>query len=193
MIEYDIINYENIFDYARYLCECIKESNFKPDIILGISRGGLILTRIIADMLGVEDIKIIGAKSYFSIGKKEEDVVLYNLDDVKLTSQKVLIVDDVADSGKTLEVIANYVEKDLNVGCGNYKVATLHYKPNTSVYEPDFYVVETKQWVVYPWEWYGFAREYMDDSKTTRTRKRIDLLDIGIPLTVIDDVLNKEE
>ena len=60
----------------------------------------------------------------------------------------MLIVDDVSDTGRSLAVAKDHVQK---AGAEEIKVATLHYKPHSS-FKPDYFVDETSAWVVYPWE-----------------------------------------
>ena len=61
--------------------------------------------------------------------------------------RRILIVDDVADTGKSLIVAKDYLMKR---GASEIKVATLHFKP-TSSFKPDYYVDMTTAWICYPW------------------------------------------
>jgi len=89
---------------------------FKPTSIFGIPRGGLIIAVKLSHLLGVPLTLI-----------------------QPLKDNNCLVVDDVADTGATLEKFKNY------------KTATLHYKPWSSV-KPTYYVEETTDWIIYPWE-----------------------------------------
>jgi hypothetical protein len=72
-----------------------------------------------------------------------------------LKGKKVLLVDDIADSGRSLAVAKDYITKK---GAKEVRTATLHYKPE-SASKPDYFVVTTTAWVVYPWERHEMERE----------------------------------
>ena len=99
--------------------------------IHGLSRGGLIPAVMLSHKLRVPYVDSV----------------------VNLNASKVLIIDDICDSGKTLKKWEDY------------STAVLHYKPHTSCYEPTLWSVHTKSdnWIVYPWE--------RKDSKTIQDYK----------------------
>jgi hypoxanthine phosphoribosyltransferase len=65
-----------------------------------------------------------------------------------MKQKRMLLVDEVADTGDTLLHAINHVKE---LGVKEVRSAVLHYKP-TSVVKPDFFMVETTSWIVYPWE-----------------------------------------
>jgi hypoxanthine phosphoribosyltransferase len=73
----------------------------------------------------------------------------------------VLIVDDIADTGRSLAVAKDYV---LRKGAKEVKVATIHYKPD-SIFKPDYCIASTTAWVVYPWERNEVERELAKKKK----------------------------
>jgi hypothetical protein len=70
--------------------------------------------------------------------------------DALLNRKRILIIDDIWDTGQT----AMSVRERIEAAGGEAEIAVLHYKPGHSVYaeKPDYYVVETDRWIVYPWE-----------------------------------------
>ncbi|NWG08723.1 MAG: phosphoribosyltransferase [Nitrososphaerales archaeon] len=129
------------------LARAIKKSGFKPDILLGISRGGLIPVSILSDRLGVKS-EIIRVEYYCGVKETNDKPMITQPVFSKLNEKKVLIVDDVADLGHSLELVKNYVRSK---GAKEIKVCTLHYKP-WSIVKPEYFFEETKAWVIYPWE-----------------------------------------
>ncbi len=127
--------------------------DFKPDIIVGISRGGLVPARIMSDILGIREVAILGIRFYKEIGKAEEKPVITQDISIDIREKRILIVDDVADSGKSLIFAKEYLKEAKEV-----KTATLHYKP-VSEYKPDYFVASTTAWIVYPWEIHEIERE----------------------------------
>ncbi|MFH2024116.1 MAG: phosphoribosyltransferase [Candidatus Micrarchaeota archaeon] len=146
------INWDVAIKYCEQLASMIKH---KPDVIIGISRGGLVPARILSDILAVKEIKIIGASFYTNIEKTKDTLSITQHISEELNDKSVLIVDDVADSGKSLKEVYDYIIKK---GAKKIKTATLHYKPK-SIFKPDYYVMITDAWIVYPWEVHETERE----------------------------------
>jgi hypothetical protein len=128
------------------LADSLRE--YKPDVIVGISRGGLIPAVRLSHILGDVEFKVIDVKFYKDIGERGEKPVITIPLHGDLEGKKVVIVDDVSDTGKTLQVV---IEEVKNRGAKDIKVACLAMKPWTSVV-PDFYVFRTDKWIVFPWE-----------------------------------------
>lgn len=132
-----------IFSLADRLRE-----NFMPDIIVGIARGGLIPAVRLSHVLGDVELRVIDVKFYTDIEKRMErpeiKIPLYG----DFRDKRVIIVDDVSDTGKTLQVVIGEVKR---LGAKEVKVVCLAMKPWTAVI-PDFYVFRTDKWIVFPWE-----------------------------------------
>ncbi|WP_297465108.1 phosphoribosyltransferase [Thermococcus sp.] len=122
--------------------------HFRPDVVVGIARGGLVPAVMLSHILGDLELKVIDVKFYKDVEKKMERPVITIPLHGSLEGKRVLIVDDVSDTGKTLEVV---IEDVKNAGASEVKVACLSMKPWTKVV-PDFYVFRTDKWVVFPWE-----------------------------------------
>lgn len=122
------------------------EREFVPDMIVGIARGGLIPAVRLSHLLGDKLLRMIHIKFYKDIDLRQERPEL--LADVGKLPKKVLLVDDVADTGETLEFVLKHVKE---MGAKEVKVATIAYKPKSRV-KPDYYVFETDKWIVFPWE-----------------------------------------
>jgi hypothetical protein len=129
------------------IVEEVERRGFKPDLILGVSRGGIIPALLVSDRLGVP-LDIIGVRFYKGVGDVEERPHIIQDISRELGDKRVLIIDDVSDTGHTLRLVKNYVEER---GAREVMVCTLHYKP-WAVYRPDYYVEETEAWIIYPWE-----------------------------------------
>ncbi len=122
--------------------------NFMPDVIVGIARGGLIPAVRLSHILGDVEIKVIDVKFYKDINERMEKPRITIPLHGHFEGKKVVIVDDVSDTGKTLEVVIEEVKR---AGAKEVKVACLSMKPWTKVV-PDFYVFRTDKWIVFPWE-----------------------------------------
>lgn len=119
---------------------------FNPDIIVGIARGGLIPAVRLSHLLEDRLMRVIHVKYYEDIDIRKEKPEIWS--DVRKLEGRVLVVDDVADTGGTLGVVLDHIKQRTK---GEVKVATIAWKPRSSV-KPDFYVFEADKWIVFPWE-----------------------------------------
>jgi len=127
--------------------ELIKEvKSFYPEAILSIARGGFTLSHAMAEGLNIRDLQSIRTELYDGTCKREE---LKLFGHCQFGVKRVLVVDDIADSGETLAFIMNYLEE--NFPAVEFKSATLFYK-KTSIYKPDFWVNEANNWIEFFWE-----------------------------------------
>lgn len=146
----DWTEYESLLDQ---LIAQIKESDFIPDLILGISRGGLpvadALTRAFSKPMAV-----IAASSYKGAGEVSQGQleVSEHIATLHPLAGKVLLVDDLVDSGLTLKALAMQL-KSRHSDVVDLKTAVLWAKPN-SKFKPDFRAVELEHdlWIVQPFE-----------------------------------------
>ncbi len=137
-------DYTNFRDDTKQLIERVKD--FKAEAIVAIARGGYTLSHAMAEGLGIRDIQSIRTELYDKESKREI-LSLFGSCDFKV--KKVLIIDDIADSGETLAYIMKYLQK--NFPDITFKSATLFYK-KTSIYEPDFWINEANVWIEFFWE-----------------------------------------
>ena len=139
------------------LCEELvrKTGDYKPDVLIGVSRGGLVPLRIFSDVLDIRKIGVLGIQFYKKIGETRDFPEITHDMPLNINGKKVLIIDDVADTGKSLIAAKEYIEKK---GASEIRTATLHYKP-TSEIKPDYFIGTTTKWVVYPWERHEVDRE----------------------------------
>lgn len=141
------LSWEELLRLVRRLARGLQGEEF--DLILGIARGGLIPTALLAQALGVRDLLTAAVMFYEGEDALPEPVFLQFPPDPLLFGKRVLVVDDVWDSGRT----AFAVKARVRQAGGFPLVATLHFKPgrNRVPDRPDFYAEATEAWVVYPW------------------------------------------
>lgn len=152
-----IITFDNIKDETKNLCEKIITSNFIPDVIIGIAKGGVIPATLIAYHLNIPTFKTIQIKSYNLENKKSDTIFssgTLSLFDELNKYQNILIVDDLVDSGKTLQSfkqLYEYLKSIVNIHA-NIKFACIYYK-ETSDFKPDYYSkICGNEWLDFPWE-----------------------------------------
>ena len=141
-------SWEDVERLSEELAQMIIESGYEPDVVVAISRGGFDPARILCDQLGIRRLASVQVEFYSGVqDTAEKPRIVYPLN-ADVRGKKVLLVDDVSDTGVSLEAAKDHV---LEGGPGDLRVATLHIKPWTS-FRPDYHASETEAWIVYPWE-----------------------------------------
>jgi len=147
--------WERIHVESLQLSSKILQSGYYPDVVIGVLRGGYIIARLVTDVIQVEDLGVVEVKFYKGIGERAERPIITQPLTTDVRGKKVLIIDDVVDSGRTLQVVSEQVRLR---GAKDVKSAVLYYKPK-SIIKPDYFIVETEAWVFFPWEIGEFIRE----------------------------------
>ena len=148
MAERAFISWAEVDRLCGLVCAKIAKSGYKPDIIIAVARGGWVPARIISDRLGVRAAASMGITFYDHDKKIANGPTITQFTPELSKGKKVLLVDDVSDSGKSLWLAK---EKLLEAGASKVIVATIHIKAKTS-FVPDFWAKEENRWIEYPWE-----------------------------------------
>jgi len=147
-LEFLFLSWDNVQWLSEKVSDLIMDSGYKPDLMIAISRGGFDPARIISDQLNIRKLASLQIIYYTGLNsRKDEPEVLFPLN-AQVEGLKVLVVDDVSDSGNSLIMVKKYVEEK---GASEVKIATLHHKPWSKLM-PDFYAEEVDKWIIYPWE-----------------------------------------
>ncbi len=155
-MKYLRLSWEEIEAACRRLAEGIKERRLEFDVIVGIARGGLIPARILSDMLGNDELQTMRIKFYDAVGKTTERPTILS-PQLKVKGKRILLVDDIADTGKSLAAATEYLREG---GAGAVFTAALAKKPSSCMV-PDIYTLETDAWVIFPWEVQETARDIL--------------------------------
>ena len=172
-------SWDEILGKSIKLAEKIRKTEKEQfDCIVGVSRGGLALTRILSDLLDIQNVMITRCEYYTDIGEKKKKPVITQKIQGNITGRRVLVVDDVADSGESLIIIKDYLKSKRPA---DLKVATVFTKPWCKV-TPDYSVATTDAWIIFPWEYYEAIKSLSATngkdilSKTHIPEKYIDML-----------------
>jgi hypoxanthine phosphoribosyltransferase len=142
------LSYEQFGIAVRELSQLIMDSDYKPDIILSIARGGLLIGGALGYALDVKNTFTMSVEFYTGINERLAlPVVLPPVPNkVDLTGLKVLVADDVADTGATLKLVREF--------CGGYVAevrSAVLYEKSQSVEKPDYVWRHTDLWIEFPW------------------------------------------
>jgi hypoxanthine phosphoribosyltransferase len=147
-VEYEVPTWNQIYDMLLSQTRKIQINDYKPEVIIGVARGGLVPARILSDLLEITELGFLQIEFYQNINKSKDQPTLRQSLTVQVTGKKTLIVDDIADTGESLR-LANVHTKKL--GASEIKNATLYQKPKSTI-TPDFFEKQTLNWVVFPWD-----------------------------------------
>lgn len=146
----------------------VVRSGFEPTFLVGVWRGGAPVGISVQEVLeyhGVEcDHIAIRTSSYTGIDQQSA-VRVHALDYLvsQLTFEdRLLLIDDVFDSGRSLEAVIAEMRRRCRRNLPEHiRIATVYYKPerNRSTLKPDYFVRATDQWLVFPHELQGLTRE----------------------------------
>lgn len=151
--EREILTWSRFGDAARQLAQQVIDSGWFPDVVVAVARGGILPAGAVAYALGVKAMGIMNAEFHSGIGPSVTQPVLLPplVDASALAGTHVLVVDDVADSGRTLAMVMEAV-----AGFGTAtrpteaRSAVVYVKPS-SVIAPDFAWRATSRWITFPW------------------------------------------
>ena len=152
----------------------IYESGYKPNYIIGVWRGGAPVGIAVQEFLSVLGIKsdhiAIRTSYYSSMGERNNSVQVYGLSYLikKLESEdSLLIVDDVFDTGKSIDQIIEDLKTACKKNTPEIRIATPFFKPsqNKTERKPDYYLHETDKWLVFPHELEGLSSEEIIKNK----------------------------
>jgi hypoxanthine phosphoribosyltransferase len=145
----ELISWSRVNQLARRLAQLIRRDGFQSDIVVAIARGGYVPARLLCDLLDIYDLTSIRVMHYTAGSQKREKARLYMPLAVDVRGKKVLLVDDVTDSGDTLQLALQHIRE---CGAAEIRVAVLQHKQVSSII-PDFYAhkVVRWRWLIYPW------------------------------------------
>ncbi|MFX0539761.1 phosphoribosyltransferase [Ornithinimicrobium sp. Y1847] len=144
----EILTWDMFGEACRDLAQQVADSDFRPEIVIAIARGGLLPGGALAYALGLKLADAINVEFYTDVHETLPDPVLLApmLDTESIAGKHLLVVDDVVDSGRTLDLVLDLLR---TVGA-EPRSAVLYGKPTTIV-EPDFTWKHTDRWIVFPW------------------------------------------
>lgn len=176
-IEKHFVSANQLLEDSFKLGDMVHKSAFTPTLVIGIWRGGAPIAIAMHEYLtyrGTQlDHAVIGAKSYTGINEQSDKIEITGLDALKgllSNDSKVLLVDDIFDTGRTMEGVIRSLRQLESCQNLEIKMACPWYKPsrNLTSLQPDFYVNETAEWIVFPHELIG-----LEDSDIKKHKSKV--------------------
>ncbi len=166
-MDYLFVTWRDIERLVSRLAVAIEDAGFEPDIIVGVSRGGLVPTRLLSDYLDVRDVVILGVAFYEDVGKAGTEPRITHPLSRDIRGKRVVLVDDVSDTGGSLDLAKKHVA---GFEPSQLLVCTLHRKP-WSTFEPDIFIEETDRWIIYAWEKIEAGSHILDGGQEEELRE----------------------
>lgn len=189
---FEVPTWEQMYEILLELADKLRSEGFKPDIIVGISRGGWFPARVLSDLLDNPYITSVGAEFYVGVYETNREPCLTQPIAVDVSGKKILLVDDVVDTGKSVVLIKKHLSQ---LGAKETKLLTLYFKP-WSVIRPDLYGKETSDWIVFPWEVKETLSKLARKCKTTNESFETaisNLIKSGVSEELIDRFLKEQK
>lgn len=145
----ELVTWAQVYRLCRRLAGMIRNAGFQPDMIVAVARGGYVPARLLCDFLGIYDLVSIRVAHYEGGAHMNPQARLASPLSADLRGIKVLLVDDVNDTGETLSLAIDHIK---SLAPAQLKVAVLHHKQVSPVL-PDFYAqkILAWRWLIYPW------------------------------------------
>ena len=146
--EREVLPWDLFGDASRALAQQVVDSGYRPTIVLGVARGGLLPAATIAYALNVKNVFTVNVEFYTGVNERLEFPVMLPplLNVVDIAGATVLVADDVADTGATLRLVMDVCSEHV----ADVRCAVLYEKPRSTV-KCEYVWRRTDRWIDFPW------------------------------------------
>ena len=193
-----LASWEEIERWAKEGAWKVLEEGWEPDVVVGLARGGWVAARLYCDYLGVKDLVSLKIEHWGVTATPDGKAKLKYGSNYNLEGKKVLIVDDISDTGESLTLAKNYVE---NQKPAEIRVATL-LTVRGSRFKPDYYGEEIDwAWIVFPWNFVedmiNLVNNLFEEKETLTTDEIVELFKelhgLEVPKGKLEEALRMAE
>jgi hypoxanthine phosphoribosyltransferase len=171
----NFITSQSLLQDSFRLAAKVYEDGFRPDFIIGIWRGGAPIGIAVQEFFEFKNMPTdhiaVRTSSYYGINQQSKEIRVHGLHylvENANAGDKLLIVDDVFDSGRSVEALINQINKLMRLNMPkDIRIACPWYKPqnNKTQITPDYYCNESDEWLVFPHEIAGLSEEEIREGK----------------------------
>jgi hypothetical protein len=144
----EMLSWERFGTATRELARIVAADGYRPDVVIAVARGGLTVAGALSYALGVKNCGSMNVEFYTGVDQRLDVPVVLppTLDLIDVRGMRVLVADDVADTGHTLRLVREVLAQHV----AEARTAVLYRKPR-SVVVPDYAWQETDRWIIFPW------------------------------------------
>jgi hypothetical protein len=146
-----LVTWDDIVIWSRGLAKKIKESGYSPDVVVAIARGGFVAARLMCDFLRIENLISVQSQHWTEAAKVADKAIIKFQYTIDLTGKKVLIVDDIVDTGESLKLARDFIVK--NWRPDEVRIAALQWISPVARLKPDYYYIEVTEWIWFQYPW----------------------------------------
>jgi hypoxanthine phosphoribosyltransferase len=145
----ELISWAEVERLCQRLGGLIRDSGYRPDLVIAIGRGGYVPARLLCDYMHIMGLTSIKIEHYLSGANRQEEAVIRHPLKADIRGLRVLVVDDVNDTGDTLEAAMQHLQ---TFQPGEIRTAVMHHKVLTH-FEEDYSAekIIKWRWLIYPW------------------------------------------
>jgi hypoxanthine phosphoribosyltransferase len=147
-VEREVLRWDEFGEASRALAQQVADSGYRPNMVLGVARGGLLPAATLAYALGVKNLFTMNIEFYTGVDERLEFPVMLPplLNAVDVAGATVLVADDVADTGATLKLVTDFCAEHV----ADVRCAVLYEKPRSAV-KCEYVWRRTDLWIDFPW------------------------------------------
>lgn len=150
-VKVKLVSWDEIVSWSAGLAATIRSSGWQPDVIVAVARGGYVPARLLCDFLGISDLLSVQSQHWVEAARASGKAILRFPSVVNLSGLRALVVDDIVDTGLTLQLAKEFVEKEWRPA--ELRTAALQWISPVAKFKPDYYYIEVKDWVWFQYPW----------------------------------------
>ena len=146
-----VVTWEEIVEWSRGLAEKVRGSGYRPDAIVAVARGGYVPARLLCDFLDVTDLLSVQSQHWVEAARAAEKAILKYPYRVDMSGKRLLLVDDIVDTGETLLLARDYILREWRPS--EVRIAVLQWISPVAKFRPDYYHIEVRDWTWFQYPW----------------------------------------
>jgi len=170
------ISAQELLEDSFRIAAKVYEDGFRPDFIIGIWRGGAPIGIAVQEYFDFKQVETdhiaVRTSSYYGINKQSKEIKVHGLHyliENANANNSLLIVDDVFDSGRSIDALINQIKQQMRLNMPkDVRIACPWYKPKNSKVDikPDYFIHESEAWLVFPHELSGLTADEIKSGKS---------------------------
>ncbi|OGD46499.1 hypothetical protein A3K70_03360 [Candidatus Bathyarchaeota archaeon RBG_16_48_13] len=146
----EFVSWDEIYSMCKELAKTVECSGYEPNTLVALARSGFIPGRLLSDFMGITDLVSLKVEHWLdTTGQHKDEATIPYMIPLNLDGKRVLVVDDIVDTGKSMVVSVDYIKRYKPAAI---KTAVMHYI-NSSMHKPDYYVRFIADWTWFVWPW----------------------------------------